>query len=1587
MTDIKSNPGSGIAKNHGASDQLGSVVDSSTLASAPSVTGVKDSRVGSSISQVDDFGAAVAGTVLGQPTGTSQKGLVPPNGSAGVAARATVPTRGAQSATSDAAGLPATAVAIVGDRAIYDVDLGKLAVGQETSVDNGGQRDAALVALVDVYSLEAEARQKGISFTSLGPDGEGFTLANLDDQRWSLFDQLVASEVEAGQDPTVARATVDDRLAADFERAMWAPHLGQIDAALGDMDAASRDAVLRHLVDLYFPAFGADAFAEVGRGLAPSRPESPVARLVAVIRAAGTLSLSVAALDAVVSRGGVAGEFAAVLLRDVNVRDPIGSGATPVVPIVYADGRVGAQVSEPIENPIIAGLQRGELRVQLNSGTGELSLQGDEDSPAPSSDLAAATLNQLAVRLDDAAADVAGVSTVSVSTLVEVLHANGVVEIAGSEDAAMALALGSGVGRELHKLVLRHVVSSEAAGSSVVDGTRRSSLLSGWDLPLAYQAELQEFSDRVALLRRAQPFSREVVAALAGEEFEPVKISLNPQSEHFSPRQRNLLATVQRLMVGLGALDEDQVRYGYLSESTAAELGKLATPDNRSELTIDDELLRSIVGAAAALYPAQKQLLGDIVAEHPALLRHRENGGDAVALRLMQTYLNEVGYQPQSPDGWAEALLESSGFPVDTEALARAAVLAAGQQPPSGGDWLADDSLLHSVLSSDQHKSRAVVSKTATALDVAQFAQRMAQRTRPFAVRELSASELGMLPIYEPIVALKLLRSRLADAPLPVDAEGYVDGELSAGDFAFLRRARFAALGSVEPSTVAAWDAVQKAIDNGDLVISSLVADDLLAKDDSTLRQPLALVLGDLGQMVETVRMATLPTDRAQVRVAQQQEAFAPLSTFARPLDVARQVLGSWATTGAAATPTVGSAPVSFGAPELKELHALEQFLAGESVEARIPKDGADRFLKAHASRRAELLLVTQAVTEGRLQIGENAITATPRDAALEAAAAQVRALILQGAEVLQSRRRHHNAGFVGGLERAAISAASYFGVLPGFADAVVFNNVQDWMVAALKIDISRTLQTTTANAAKPRLGAELMEIDAAAIEHVIAKHEGALGSSVFETVSTGILPGVPSSDAAVELLRELAKEMKTAKRAPWSSLNVTLADVDERGRTGKALMQLALGRIYGGGEDWFGDGLSAREGAAVKGLVERLVGMEPHHQAQMLKGFLVQIGRLDVAAAGAVGDDWLGKEAIRAAVDLAEAGADSYADVAADVSLELEKSIDVLREFLESDKSDAPGMHLDPAVISSAERQALGSVTRYVVSVMGSVGEMGVFDFRAMLAPVGGDIKVRHHRGVPGKAAAAAAAAAAATDGALTLSQFELLGRRDSWSDEQAKLLSDWAERSHFSADRAMQSAGANYVLFKHMMHTMIGYDLWVSPFVKSGRALSEWKTAVSDSQRDEALASLGGTWSDWVDLQVMFTAFRTPIGFGQDLWSEVERGELDVAVGKGAVFVPMMLASTRGMVAMARSLGRRFMPAPAAGTSSGGGPQVVGSIKTGRSGANQGAGVVRQAHEHGPVPERHHVAALALGLLEVLGLVDADALSVTLCGSQGRR
>jgi hypothetical protein len=1400
------------------------------------------------------------------------------------------------------------------------------------SIRNDARADALyLLVAADVLKAELNRRRVPLPRDS----------SNLDSLRESLR-KAVAAALKGPDSSDKVQSAVNDLLNGGVADALWAPQEPAVKKALSGFTDGAQASVKGFLAELYADRYGCLAPERIARELETG---GSAAKLVQLVTSTAKLNWTLSDVRAAVDEHP---ELKVLLPASAADVDPVVSGSAPVTYRMDAHGLV-ADVGAPQSNPLLEKLRSGALKARwVDNGDGTTSLafvdaQGQEVGDAEAVQAAADLLHGPLVALSHQIADAWKAGR---PPLDEVIRRSGLGRYLGAQPLVTALGTPG-----LAELLKTQVVANAFSGSSL-DKLVAQNHAAG--LPAGTSAELVSLQQRLQALNALAPMPFELGLVTQGKS-QHLALPLAADAK-LSREQRAALGLVQRCLdlVATGTGGKPTPHYGEMDAETVRRLQKIALTDQDPErvqsLDLTPALIRKLLASAAVAMPGQQSSSGEMILRHPVLDRMTD-ARKVDPVRLAVEYMKEQGYRlPADPplldaDFYA-ALDASAAAPLDEAALARAQFSAQKLGPYSAPQR--ERVLSGSVLIAGDGPKAFVPGSTPTAEDARRLAQRLAPLAEPVSIHTVGPGERHHLPTQEPVVALKLVLAKLDGQPSPVNSDGAIDAFLTGADLRSLRSLCYPDADDSNPAA-ARWNRVAEAMDRGQVVVANL--NDTPGKTD--LEKDVNAVLGDLRQMAQAVAMSSIPEDRASAAVDAQLDELGPLKRMPRPLAAAQALLANHF---GAQPPAEQAQQGALNADDFARLQKLATQLDAKD------KDAAS-FLEAFRRQSTELAAVVDALRKGRLTLSPNRVQSQPRDAALEGMAARASELFLQGAEVLEAQARAENAGLAGGLYRTGLSAYEHAFSLPGFTDGLVFNSVKDWTVVALKtemhergqgadISVSTAMRQASTHVDGPALRALLAEdlglaaedkqtlqsaaaalegrtlsawdvgsdaekkapdgpraqmravddvvsqvvairreamthVDGAFLKYLVATHGDLIGRSNVSTLVSGEPSPLPANEDAKKLLLALAEKMPP----PWDSLNVTLQDVDPDVRAGKALVQEALSRLNGGAHLW-GNLVPGRDLETARKLATRLAGLDATELAPYLKSFCVQQGLASADDLGGIRNPEINAATLDASVLLAKKAVDVWLHGGPNqtpIDPEIGHRMEAAQKTLAAAAAAHRSVSLDGA---TPEAKALRQLLEATALSFGATGRLDPLDFGAMLAHLPGDLKIRHLaqnevRDQPSSASLSDIASQ--------------MGREIPWTEERARSLRDWTEHVQFDPSRALQTALGTTVMFRHLMHTLVGYDLWVAPLVKSGRALTRWMTGAQSASATSA--DLGAVARDWLDLQASMISYMTPLPFWMELKGDVEQGKLDAAAGKAVVYVPMMIAAARGMIGLTQA------------------------------------------------------------------------------------
>jgi hypothetical protein len=1364
-------------------------------------------------------------------------------------------------------------------------------------------RSQALVHLVAVDALKAELAKRHVPLPDDANDAS------------ALRDALTRSIAAAvGQDPDSAQVkdAVEDAVDSALYDAFWAPHQAVLDEALSDFDPDSRAATKDYLTQVYGAKLGALAPERIAREL---QNGGPAKSLVALLASTGTLRPRLADLVAAAAADPSLATLLPAQRPAESGVDAVQAGTAPVT-FQWGDRGLEVKLGDPQPDPLTEQVREGKLHLEwVQDDTGaalafcDATGQAVDDAKAvqAAADVLRGPLRDLGQRVAEAWH--AGKPPVK-----DLIAQSGLAPYLGSNPADFLLQVPS-LARALKADVLQQSLKGGSADALVSRAGRLG-------FPSDNVQQLYLLDSQVRALSELSPPPFDLNMVIQGKS-KKLTLPLTP-GEKLTPSQRAALSTVQHYLDAIAAQagESPTLAYGELDTTTAALLRRLYdVPAAAKTVDLTPGGMAKLVAAAADAMGGRQVMAGELIFHHPVLAHVGNAKVDPT--RLVVEYLKAQGFTfsadpPKADPSLFSALDASAARPVDEQVLQLAKLAASklGPYPPTVRDAL----LTRKAFIAGANPKVFAMGPSPTAADAQTLARQLAPLTRPMSLHTVALGERHRLPKEEPLVALKLVLAKLAAQPLPVNADGVIDGYLTSGDLRALRDLCYGKDGAASSTAYARWTRVAGAVDSGQVTLADL--NDTPGK--TPLQRDVNAVLGDLRQMAQAIGMSTIPEDAASASVAADLGKYPPLKTLPQPLVVAQALLAQHF---GASPPAQPSQQGALGADDVERMQRL---MAEPESKASVPD---------YPQHAGDVRAVLAAVRQGRLSFTSNRVQTSPRDPALEDSARVVADLFVQAGEVLQTRARARNLGAAHGMYRAGLDAYQHTFTLPDFWDSLVFNSVKDWTVVALKAEmmergkaadpsVSAALrgalahpdvaslqavlrqqknlpdddrQTLEAVVQAAQLGnpevqdilsraaasqqTAMTQVDGAFLKYLVEAHGDELGRSLASTLISGEPSPLPPGADARKLLLDVAAKMKQ----PWDSLNVTLQDTDPEVRTAKSLVQEALSRLNGGSTVW--GGLVPGRDADVAGtLVKRLLALDGTQLAPYLKSFCIQQGFASVEEVAGIRSPDINLATLRASVELAKKATGIWNKHDPEIGKKMAADEKVLQAAV------ARGQPLSLNDTSTPEAKALGDLLANTALAFGSTGGMDPIDFGSVLANVQGDLKIRHLQGT-----VVSAAPASGDLSAVSAS----VGRELPWTDEESRALTDWTHHVQFDEGRALQTAFGSAVMFRHLMPTMVGYHLWVTPFIESGQALSSWARGARDAS--ETFARLGSTWQDWVDLQSQMLSYMTPLPFASEIKSEVQQGKLDVALGKAVVYTPMMIATLRGMAGLGQAAHRR--------------------------------------------------------------------------------
>ncbi len=430
------------------------------------------------------------------------------------------------------------------------------------------------------------------------------------------------------------------------------------------------------------------------------------------------------------------------------------------------------------------------------------------------------------------------------------------------------------------------------------------------------------------------------------------------------------------------------------------------------------------------------------------------------------------------------------------------------------------------------------------------------------------------------------------------------------------------------------------------------------------------------------------------------------------------------------------------------------------------------------------------------------------------------------------------------------------------FSNPLVPNNVRDWQLLAIRGEMQRAGVGAPPVNANDVQREKLMRVDANFIDFMLKTHADAIGRSDVETLLQTFPSHLPRSTTAKGILEETAKAMREGREPVWSTLNVALGDVDERTIAAKLVMQAALRTANG-------------PSAATEGMTS-LVGVHADDIVPDTNALLVQRGAVSVASlADSLQNRTFDKTRLLA---LADIGRRNLIDVrvnAPDLVKPLEDAVRTIQRLAD----------MDQLVTLTGPLSELGAAASTIVresrrSTMPPPG-VGMVDFAKQL----GEHEALTIRGATSNQLDTTSSVATLFDRA-----------RMPASADEAKALwrSSWDSRLSGDWSRTAETAAASHVLLKHMMHTMLQYDLLVAPPLSASRALYTWATNDDPTVRAAALAQAGQSVGQATHAIAQIAGSMFPLAYPMDIKRDIDAGNVDLAIGKLPSYTAMTVGTT---------------------------------------------------------------------------------------------
>ncbi len=1019
---------------------------------------------------------------------------------------------------------------------------------------------------------------------------------------------------------------------------------------------------------------------------------------------------------------------------------------------------------------------------------------------------------------------------------------------------------------------------------------------------------------------------------IAADDKKKLSIPFVPGAD-LTPAQHALVAALQNYLFKAGKLSPLPPKIGELDASTLDALNNFAP--GHDTLVIDSDFASSFMIKATTGADLPPLYVGDFATADPGFMAYRAAGGKADPMRFLLAYLQVEGFAvslapPRADQAFLDALVSNLGVGFDASKLAAAAKLAEQTPAPSEGDLATFMTASFSILPT--RPPRAVSLGQASDLEKRNLLRRMATKALPNAARTVPGGQLGLLAMHEPVVAIKLAIAQLCKTPAPIAADGSIDGGMDRGTLLSIRGILFPnplAPGETPPLLYTQITNTAEAIGRGELTIATLSED-----FPSTLQsgKDANATLATLRQMAESVRAGTLATTTAQNAVSDQYMQWSPLAFQSRPLFAALARLGR---------PHTGLATVDMG-----DLSALEFTMANigdvdprEAELVEVVKNARTRF----AAIQPKLAMLRQAIKDGRLTLSER-VTVNPPDGALASAGQDLLESIVAGAEVAQTRGRIANRGVWGTGARLFYSTIHHLARLPGFGDDFAYNTADGWMLAALRVEMGqngaasadRSKILSTAISANPDGSLKAVappeavtpttavaadanyQIDDKVIDYLLTQHEGMIGRGRAFTLIAGAPDQLLAHDKAVALLKKVRDEMRARKTLPWDNLDITPADAaksntpEELARAkerhdAKTIIQSALRSLFSASSR-MNLPLAARDSIAISSTVDRMLGNQPTNPQVVLRAYLVQQGYATCAEVGDLQSTTLPPALLQKFAYVALRAADVRKDDVAGATA-LQKTAKILFALGNGGKA----LTLSGADVPGEAEQAVRELAD-LVSVAGDTRAQ--YDFSRMLPTGVKDLKI---------ASGVHNALIAATPPTFTQASADI-GAQATWVEKTESEYEKWKSRVQFDPSRAVETAINQFLMMHGLMGPMMGHDMTVAPGHQTITAVRQGLGANGDPTKQQNALAMGGAAAQGLFNNLAgYTAFFSPIsplglyqaagflakggspytalrmslgGLAQDLDHELDEGRLDVFLGKGIVYAPMLIGSTIGVM-----------------------------------------------------------------------------------------